>query len=98
MTHPYRHSSIPPSALRPALTLHRGAAAVLPTITVLDNAEPETASGPIRGYVARRSATATKTDTPIIETPQSVSVVGAQEIDTLKSTLRRGTRRLARAV
>ncbi|NHZ96178.1 TonB-dependent siderophore receptor [Massilia sp. CCM 8734] len=69
-------------AARPAA---RPEAAVLPTITVLDNAEPETASGPIRGYVARRSATATKTDTPIIETPQSVSVVGAEEIDTLKS-------------
>ncbi|NHZ39228.1 TonB-dependent siderophore receptor [Massilia aquatica] len=61
------------------------AAAVLPMITVLDNAEPDTASGPIRGYVARRSATATKTDTPILETPQSLSVVGAEEIDTLKS-------------
>ncbi|MGX1787916.1 TonB-dependent siderophore receptor [Bosea sp. NPDC055332] len=35
----------------------------------------ERANGPVNGYVARRSATATKTDTPIIETPQSISVV-----------------------
>src|SRR5262245_63841288 len=35
-------------------------------------AEPpvERANGPVVGYVAGRSATATKTDTPILETPQ----------------------------
>ncbi|KQP16427.1 TonB-dependent siderophore receptor [Methylobacterium sp. Leaf93] len=41
---------------------------------------PETARGPVDGYVATRSATATKTDTPIIRTPQSISVVGADQI------------------
>ncbi|MCC0808637.1 TonB-dependent siderophore receptor [Methylobacterium sp. W2] len=41
---------------------------------------PETARGPVDGYVATRSATATKTDTPIIRTPQSISVVGAEQI------------------
>ena len=35
--------------------------------------------------MAKRSATGTKTDTPIIETPQSISVVGAEEIETLKA-------------
>src|SRR5690606_18194332 len=40
----------------------------------------ETALGPVDGYAARRSATATKTDTPLIETPQSVSVVTAREV------------------
>ncbi|SMF43551.1 iron complex outermembrane recepter protein [Tistlia consotensis] len=40
----------------------------------------ETADGPVAGYVARRSATGTKTDTPLIETPQSVSVVGSEQI------------------
>jgi iron complex outermembrane receptor protein len=41
---------------------------------------PETATGPITGYEASRSATATKTDTPLSETPQSISVVGAEQI------------------
>lgn len=41
----------------------------------------ETAYGPVPGYVARRSATATKTDTPIAEIPQSISVVGAEEME-----------------
>jgi iron complex outermembrane receptor protein len=44
-----------------------------------------TATSPIRDYVARRSASGTKTDTPIIETPQSISVVTAEEIRTTKA-------------
>jgi iron complex outermembrane receptor protein len=54
--------------------------AVLPVVTVRGTAVPETATGPISGYAAQRSATATKTDTPLSETPQSVSVVGSQQI------------------
>lgn len=34
-----------------------------------------------KSYVVEDSATATKTDTPLIETPQSVSVVGRKQID-----------------
>ncbi|HEV7306073.1 TonB-dependent siderophore receptor [Ensifer sp.] len=41
----------------------------------------ETAGGPFKGYVAHRSATATKTDTPLIETPQAVSVVGRDQMN-----------------
>ncbi|WP_183238895.1 TonB-dependent siderophore receptor [Bradyrhizobium sp. cir1] len=40
----------------------------------------ETPRGPVRGYVAGRSSSGTKTDTPIMETPQSVSVIGAEQI------------------
>jgi len=47
----------------------------LPEVTVRGAARKETAVGPVRGYVAKRSATATKTDTPLIETPQSVTVI-----------------------
>lgn len=36
--------------------------------------------GPINGYVATRAMTGTKTNTPIMETPQAISVVGAEEI------------------
>ncbi|GAA4256774.1 TonB-dependent siderophore receptor [Azospirillum formosense] len=41
----------------------------------------ERATGPVMGYAARRSATATKTDTPILETPQSISVVTRDQMD-----------------
>ena len=40
----------------------------------------ETAKGPVNGVVAKQSASGTKTDTPIIETPQGISVVGAQQL------------------
>jgi iron complex outermembrane recepter protein len=36
--------------------------------------------GPINGYVAERSLTGTKTDTPLMETPQAISVIGREEI------------------
>lgn len=45
---------------------------------VIVTATQEQANGPVAGYVARRTTTATKTDTPLIETPQSVSVVTAE--------------------
>lgn len=41
----------------------------------------ETAFGPVPGYAASRTATATKTDTPILEVPQSVSVIGREEME-----------------
>lgn len=40
----------------------------------------KTATGPVEGYVADRARSATKTDTPLIETPQSVSVISADQI------------------
>ena len=40
----------------------------------------ETALGPVNGYIASRSATGTKTDTPLIETPQSITVVTRDQI------------------
>jgi len=53
-----------------------GEAINLDTIQV----QGERAGGPVNGYVARRSDTATKTDTPLIETPQSVTVVTSQQM------------------
>ncbi|MEM9633413.1 MAG: TonB-dependent receptor plug domain-containing protein, partial [Pseudomonadota bacterium] len=41
----------------------------------------ETADGPVEGYVANRSRAGTKTDTPLIKTPQAVSVVPSQQIE-----------------
>jgi iron complex outermembrane receptor protein len=53
--------------------------------TVNALSDQESAYGPVSGYVAKRSASATKTDTPIIETPQSISVVTRAEMDDRKS-------------
>ena len=52
----------------------------LDTVTVESAGQPEAATGPVPGYVASRSATATKTDTPLIATPASVAVVGAEQV------------------
>lgn len=41
----------------------------------------QAATGPANGFVAKESATATKTGTPLIETPQSVSVVPKKQIE-----------------
>ena len=47
----------------------------LPAIKVKATADKESATGPVNGYTAKRAATATKTDTPLKETPMSVSVI-----------------------
>ncbi|EKA9348129.1 ferrichrome porin FhuA [Cronobacter sakazakii] len=56
------------------------------TITVSAAAAQESAWGPAPTIAAKRSATATKTDTPIEKTPQSVSVVTREEMDTRQPT------------
>lgn len=40
----------------------------------------ESPRGPIQGYVANRSSSGTKTNTPINETPQAITVIGAEQI------------------
>ncbi|WP_181408097.1 TonB-dependent siderophore receptor [Pararhizobium mangrovi] len=40
----------------------------------------EDATGPVGGIVAERSATGTKTDTAIVDTPQSIAVVSAEQM------------------
>ena len=50
----------------------------LQTLTV--EGKTESPYGPVEGYVAQRGATGTKTDTPLKETPQSVSVVTADQM------------------
>ena len=62
-----------------AQTAQAGGAS-LKEIEVRSDATPETATGPVNGYRARRSATATKTDTALSETPQSVTVVTRDQI------------------
>lgn len=40
----------------------------------------ETATGPVQGYLATTSGTGTKTDTPLNQTAQSISVVSAERV------------------
>lgn len=58
--------------------------ASLSAVTVTANAG-QTAWGPVTGYAAKRSATGTKTDTPILETPASVQVVPRDIIEDQKA-------------
>ncbi|TDR85225.1 iron complex outermembrane receptor protein [Enterovirga rhinocerotis] len=46
-----------------------------------EGTRPETATSRVDGFVARTAIGATKTDTPILETPRSVSVITADEIE-----------------
>lgn len=57
------------------------APAILGPVTVEGSRAAETATSPVKGYVPARSATGSKTDTPLEEIPQSVSVIGREEMD-----------------
>lgn len=50
------------------------------------SANAELADGPVQGYRATRSASATKTDTPISEIPQAISVIPASVLEDLGSS------------
>jgi len=52
-----------------------------PAILIEADQQLESATSPVEGFVAKQSGTATKTDTPIVETPRSMSVVGKDEIE-----------------
>jgi len=71
--------------LRPAPVVDKSGEITLTPVTVTANNSQENAWGAVKGYVAKRSATGTKTDTPIIETPQSISVVSAEQVETIKA-------------
>ncbi|MCU1725295.1 TonB-dependent siderophore receptor [Pseudomonas sp. 5P_5.1_Bac1] len=51
-----------------------------------DAADYERADGPVQGYKATRSASATRTDTALHETPQSISVVPRDVLEDTAST------------
>lgn len=56
-------------------------AAQLAPIVVSGRRPAETGTGPVAGYVAHKSTAGTKTDTPLIKTPQAVSVVTRDQMD-----------------
>lgn len=72
----------------PAFSADTKSTAKEDTITVVGSgqSQQESAWGPVGTYVAKRSATGTKTDTPLIKTPQSVSVVTREQMDMMQPT------------
>ncbi|SCM77529.1 TonB-dependent siderophore receptor [uncultured Pleomorphomonas sp.] len=55
-----------------------------PTVTldeIVVQGEGGSGTAPVKGYVAKATTTGAKTDTPIEKVPQSVSVMGREEID-----------------
>ena len=90
----FAQSSEPPSERQSATTLPevrvagqrarpRRAARVAPApapVQPVPAQVGESGTGPVVGYSARQSVTATKTDTPLLETPQSISVVTKDQI------------------
>lgn len=66
----------------PALAQDSGASATLPTIDVTGQ-RPMQGQNPqaVQGIVAGQDTTATKTSTPLLETPQSIHVVTRREMD-----------------
>lgn len=53
----------------------------LPEVAVKGAVEDESATGPVKGYVAKRSATSSKMDLPILETSRSISVVPTAQLE-----------------
>ncbi|MBV7551297.1 TonB-dependent siderophore receptor [Pseudomonas sp. PDM28] len=53
----------------------------LPATSVIGVEDAESAWGPVQGYVAKRTAAGTKTDTALVEVPRSISVVTRQQMD-----------------
>ncbi|WP_447873566.1 ferrichrome porin FhuA [Serratia fonticola] len=81
-------ATIAASLTLPAVAAQTTAAADADTITVVGGgsggASQESAWGPVGTIVAKRSATGTKTDTPLVKTPQSVSVVTREQMDVMQ--------------
>ncbi|MBD9459745.1 TonB-dependent siderophore receptor [Pseudomonas sp. PDM05] len=70
-----------------------GGAVELQATTISGGYQAQSPVGPVAGYVATRSLSGTKTDTAVIETPQSISIVTkdqmrAQNAESLNQILR----------
>ncbi len=75
------HFTSPTTVLvsRPDAATHATGAAAAGDVVlqpiVIDGAFAQTATGPVEGYLATRSMTGTKTDTPLHDIPQSIQIV-----------------------
>ncbi len=53
----------------------------LPATSVIGVEDAESAWGPVQGYMAKRTAAGTKTDTALVEAPRSISVATREQMD-----------------
>ena len=53
----------------------------LPETNITGQGIAESAWGPVEGYTATRTAAGTKTDTPIVEAPRSISVITREQME-----------------
>lgn len=67
------------TAILSALTKIAFGEEILPEVVVVSEAAEETAVEPVQGYVANKSLTGSKTDTPLVEIPQAISVISKDE-------------------
>ncbi|WP_095195917.1 TonB-dependent siderophore receptor [Pseudomonas sp. Irchel 3A7] len=56
-------------------------AMALPATSVIGVENTESAWGPVEGYVAKRTAAGTKTDTALVEVPRSISIATREQMD-----------------
>lgn len=79
--------AIIPSASWAATSTEAGSPSVeLQALSIDARTDSERADGPVEGYRATRSASATRTDTSLHETPQSVSVVPRDVVEDSSAT------------
>lgn len=79
-------SPLPVSAQEPTAPPAAQAPTELPILEVEGQAFRERGDGPVEGYRATRSISATRTDTPIRDIPQSISVVPRQVAQDVAAT------------
>ncbi|MGI3899522.1 MAG: TonB-dependent siderophore receptor [Janthinobacterium lividum] len=81
--------SVSPAVAQAAPAAAAGTTVELETLEVHGTGKAGTAyqaaTGPVQGFTATQSTAATKTGTPIVRTPQAISVVGAQQIEATRS-------------
>jgi len=53
----------------------------LPATSVIGMEDSESAWGPVEGYLAKRTAAGTKTDTALVEAPRSISIATREQMD-----------------
>lgn len=86
---PHRHLAPATGLLLSLLGEATAAETALPLLLdeiQIDSRRQESADGPVQGYRATRSASATRTDTDIRDIPQAISVIPAQVLDDLDTT------------
>jgi iron complex outermembrane recepter protein len=72
--------------VNPAATQTNSTGRVAELAPIVLQSGNQTGWGPVEGFVATRSLTATKTDTPLLETPQAISIVTADQIEAQNAT------------